>query len=92
MLITSKLRSSTHFGRVTFTVIELCPFTNGLIADFFVAVLYLGLSKLNVKKLIPMLIATKPRSSLNFGGVTFTILELCPFTYGKIVEFFVLIL
>ena len=27
MLITTKLRSSTNFGSVPFTVVELCPFT-----------------------------------------------------------------
>lgn len=36
-----------------------------------------------------MLITTKHRSSLSFGGVTLTVLELCLFTIGKIAEIFV---
>ena len=34
-----------------------------------------------------MLITTKYRSSLNFGVVTFIVLELCPFTNGKLLNF-----
>ena len=34
-----------------------------------------------------MLTTTKHRSSLNFGGVTLTVLELCPFINGKIAKF-----
>ena len=38
------------------------------------------------------MLITEYRSSLNLGGVTFTVLELCPFTNGKIAEFFVSVL
>lgn len=34
-----------------------------------------------------MLITTKHRSSLNMGGITSVVLELCPFINGKIGEF-----
>ena len=41
MLITIKHRPSLNFGRVTLTIQELCPFTNGKFAEFFVSVLKL---------------------------------------------------
>ena len=39
MLVTTKYRSGLNFGDVTFTILELCPLTNGKIAKFFVSVL-----------------------------------------------------
>ena len=38
-----------------------------------------------------MLITTNHRSSVNYGGVTFTVLELCAFIYGKNAEFVMII-
>ena len=35
-----------------------------------------------------MLITTKHRSCLKFGGVTLTFLDLCPFTNRKLLDFF----
>ena len=46
----------------------------------------------NVMKLIHNANTPKHISSLNFGGVTFTVLELCPFTNGKVAELFVSVL
>ena len=45
-----------------------------------------------LRNLYILLITTKHRSSMNFGGVTLTVLELCPFTNGKIADFFVSVL
>ena len=39
-----------------------------------------------------MLVTTKHRSSLKFGGVSITILEVCPLTHENIAEVFVFIL
>ena len=32
------------------------------------------------------------KTQIKFGGVTFTILQLCPFTNGKITEYFISVL
>ena len=39
-----------------------------------------------LRNLSTIFITTKHRSSLNFGGVTFTVLKLCPFSNLKIAE------
>ena len=39
MLISTKDKSSYKFGGVTFTALELCPFTNGIIAELFDSIL-----------------------------------------------------
>ena len=41
MFITTKHRSSLNFGVIILTILELCLFTNGKIAEFFVSVLLL---------------------------------------------------
>ena len=39
MLITLKHRPSMKFDGITFTILELCPLSNGNIAEFFISVL-----------------------------------------------------
>ena len=74
------------FGFVLFVhaqklVIFLCPTYDSSIT--------LGCLNQMLWNLYILLITTKHRSSMNFGGVSFTVLELYPFTKFKIAEFFV---
>ena len=84
MLITTKYRSSVNCWDVTLTVLELCPFSIGKIAWYFVSIL-LTLVCLNqmLRNLYKMLITTKYKSIMSFGGVALIVLELCTFTHGK---------
>ena len=79
MLITIK---QMNFCGVTFTVVKLCPFTNEKKLIFLFWFFNFGLPQPTLN-LYTMLITSKNRSSLNVGGVTATILELCFFTNGK---------
>lgn len=62
-------RSSLNLYSVTIIVLELCPFTNGIIAKFFVS--FLKFAQIKCYEAI----TTKLGSSTNLGGIT----ELCPF-------------
>ena len=65
----TKHRLSINFGGITFTVLELCPFTNGKNAEFFISVLYyFSLSLPNIMKLIHN--AYYHKIQIKFGGVT----------------------
>ena len=71
MLITTKHKSSMNFGGVTLTVLELCPFTNGQIAEFSFPFCYFSLPQPNVMKLIHNAYYHRPSTYL--GSDTFTV-------------------
>ena len=77
----------THFGGVSSTILELCPFTNGKIADFFLLRSQLQFASTKYYETIHIAYNHKTHIKFEFDGVTLTILELCPCTNGSIVSF-----
>lgn len=69
--------------RVCILVVSLSPFNPDFSFLFSNSIFKLCLSQPNVMTLYKMLINSKCKSIKNFGGVTFNVVELCPFTNEK---------